>query len=83
MVVSNVGIGLTELFSNFFERKPFKKMQPQRLPLLLAQYFLNPSPAISPEEPFDGPVVVCTGRRPVFNFSLGVRNAGRLEPVGL
>ena len=58
-MVSNIPVGLAQLFGDFFERMPFEEMQSKSFPLVFGQRLQNPPPAISPEETFDCLVVVC------------------------
>ena len=60
VMVSNIPVGLAQLFGDFFERIPYEEMQSKCFPLVFGQRLQNPPPAISPEEPFDSLVVVCT-----------------------
>src|SRR5579885_3402573 len=79
VVVSDVGVGLAKPFGDLRERQPLKEMQRQRLPLLFRQRFQHPSPAISPEKPFNSLIVVCSCLPPRINFVRLVCNCGRME----
>jgi hypothetical protein len=76
VMVSNIPIGLAQLFGDFFERVPFKEMQSKSFPLVFSQRLQNPPPAISPKEPFDSLVVVCASIAARVTFSWFVCDSG-------
>src|SRR5207302_7089252 len=83
VMVSNISVGLAQLFGDFFERIPFKEMQSKGFPLVFGQRLQNPPPAISPEEPFDSLVVVCAAIAARVTFSWFVCDSGQIESLGL
>src|SRR5882762_1734907 len=82
-MISDVSVGLAQLFGDLVERIAFEEMQPQRLPLLLGQRLQNLPPGIPAEEPFDCGVVFCPQTCPWISFQRPVRNPGRAEAVRL
>ena len=76
VMVSNIPVGLAQLFGDFFERIPFEEMQSKCFPLVFGQRLQNPPPAISPEETFDSLVVVCAIIAAMVTFSWFVCDSG-------
>ena len=75
-MVSNIPVGLAQLFGDFFERMPFEEMQSKSFPLVFGQRFQNPPPAISPKETFDTLVVVRALIGGMITFNWFVCDAG-------
>src|SRR5580693_1243499 len=83
MMISDVGVGLTQLLSNLCERVTFKEVQPERLSLILCEVFEDFLPSIPAEKPFDAMVVVCSFIvRPVTSVR-SVCDTGHIESLGL
>jgi len=83
MMISDVGVGLTQLFGNFFERVAFKEMQPEGLSLIVRQFLYDILPSIPAEKPFDGMVVVCSFVVGLITFIPFVRDSGQIESLRL
>src|SRR5438309_10263591 len=83
MMVSNIPVGLAQLFGDFFERIPFEEMQSKSFSVVFGQRLQNSPPTISPEETFDGLVVVCAFIAAIVTFNWLVCNSGQIEPLRL
>jgi hypothetical protein len=68
VMVSDVGIGLAQLFGNFGECVAFEKMQPKRLFLLKGKRVQHPSPVRSPKKGLERIVILCVGTRSRLNI---------------
>ena len=82
-MVSYVSVGLAQLLGDFFKGKPFEEMQSKRFALVFRQRLEYFPPAISTEETFDGPVVLCAFIAAMVTFRWLVCDSGQIEPLGL
>ena len=82
-MVSDIPVGLAELFGDFFERMPFEEVQSKRFALVLGQRLQDPPPAVPSEEPFDGLIVFCAFVLSVVTIRWFVCDSGQIESLGL
>src|ERR1700746_1090785 len=60
VMISDVGVGLTQLLGNLCERVDFKEVQLKRLSLILCEVLYDFLPSVPAEEPFNAMIVVCS-----------------------
>ena len=59
VMVPDIGIGLSQLFSNLGEGIALKKMQPQGIPLFVGKRVQDVPPPIFSKQPLDSLIIVC------------------------
>ena len=83
VMISDVGVGLTQLLGNLCERVAFKEVQLKRLSLILCEVLYDFLPSIPAEKPFNAMVVVCSNIVGLGTFPGFVCDSGQIEPLAL